>query len=237
MDTSSWQYDEMIQLGRDFADRTVVEAYDAYHRQFRDIDKENEETTKGLGLERGHVVADFGCGTGNFVLRAAEKCSKVFAIDISPAMLDYVKWKAESNGLTNIICRHGGFLTYVHDGEPLDAISTSLALHHLPDFWKQKALQRLNGMLKKGGRLFLADVIFSEDNFEKNISAWINAMKDKMGAEIVENIHGHLRKEHSTFDWIMEGLLARAGFEIDEKTCIDRVLVRYFCTKTGQSEV
>lgn len=29
----------------------------------------------------------------------------------------------------------------------------------MPDFWRQKALRRLNKMLKPGGRLFLADVV------------------------------------------------------------------------------
>jgi hypothetical protein len=41
----------------------------------------------------------------------------------------------------------------------VDAVVTTLALHHLPDFWKGMALKRVHGMLKRGGRLYIHDVI------------------------------------------------------------------------------
>jgi ubiquinone/menaquinone biosynthesis C-methylase UbiE len=227
---SSWQYDEMIHIGEDFANREVVEAYDASHRRFRNVEKENETIIKGLCVQKNHILADFGSGTGAFVLQAARQCAKVYAIDISKAMQDYTRWKAQSQGLTNIECCHGGFLTYVHSGDPLDAIITSMALHHLPDFWKHKALSRLNGMLKDGGRLFLADVVFSDNEYEKNIQAWMTRLTEA-GSDMAGNVSRHVSKEHSTFTWIMEGLLVRSGFEIDRAEYSEGVLAKYFCTK------
>lgn len=179
--TLTCRYNEMIPAGRDFRSREVVEAYDAYHRRIRDIDGENEAMVAAFGLEASHTIADFGCGTGAFALQAARHCAAVHAVDVSRAMLDYVEWKAHSAGVTNVICHHGGFLTYVHKDAPLDAIVSSMALHHLPDFWKQKALLRLNEMLKPGGKLLLADVIFSEKEYEANISRWIRDMAAKTG--------------------------------------------------------
>ena len=41
----------------------------------------------------------------------------------------------------------------------------------------------------------------------------------------------HIREEYSTYGWIMEGLLARAGFRIDAKTEHEGVYARYTCTK------
>jgi len=231
MTAPSLQYDEMVHIGKDFSSREVVEAYDARHRQFRDIEGENKAIIAGIGLEKNHAVADFGSGTGAFVMQAAQKCEKVYAVDISPAMLDYAKWKAQNLGLTNIVYCHGGFLTYAHSGSPLDAISTSMALHHLPDFWKQKALARLQGMLKPNGKLFLADVVFTEKMYENNIQAWIDKLASKMGEEMTEDMSRHIRTEHSTFSWIMEGLLLRAGFKIDHAEYTDGVLAKYFCTK------
>lgn len=38
----------------------------------------------------------------------------------------------------------GGFLTYEHEGEPVDLVHTRNALHHLPDFWKAVALARIH---------------------------------------------------------------------------------------------
>ncbi|MBI4652452.1 class I SAM-dependent methyltransferase, partial [Candidatus Desantisbacteria bacterium] len=194
---------------------------------------ENKVITKGLNLKKNHIVADIGCGTGAFTIEAAQKCAKVYAVDISPAMLDYTKWKAEKLGLSNIVYCHAGFLTYKHEGEPLDAISTSMALHHLPDFWKQTAFDKMSGILKTGGRLLLFDVVFSE-NYVKNIQTWIKKLH-KINPEIAVDITKHIRNEHSTFTWIIEGMLKKAGFKINNTNYIDGVLARYFCTKVKKS--
>ena len=228
---ASWQWDETVAINLDFGDRAVVAAYDERHRRFRDIDGENDAILARLDLKPGQVVADFGCGTGAFARRAARRCAAVVAIDLSAAMLDFVEWKAKEEGLDNLRCRRGGFLTYAHDGPPFDAIHTGLALHHLPDFWKQKALDRLAGMLKPGGRLHLLDVVFQEENSEENIGAWIAQMEAKGGAEVAESIRAHVAKEYSTFAWILEGLLARAGFRIDHAEYSGGVLANYFATK------
>lgn len=236
MSLSPWEYDDMVHIGKDFASREVVKEYDARHRRLRDVDKENEAIIATLGLRGNHVVADIGCGTGAFVLMAARRSAKVFAVDISTAMLDYTRDRAEREGIRNVVYRHGGFLTYRHEGEPLDAVSTSLALHHLPDFWKQRALNRMNAMLKDGGRLYLMDVVFSDEDYERNIPAWIEKVRAEAGPDMAEDLMGHIRDEHSTFTWIMEGLLERAGFRIDDRILSDGAIARYFCTKTSSRD-
>jgi cyclopropane fatty-acyl-phospholipid synthase-like methyltransferase len=65
----------MVHIGKDFASREVVKAYDARHRRLRDVEKENEAVIAALGLRGDHVVADIGCGTGAFVLMAARRCA------------------------------------------------------------------------------------------------------------------------------------------------------------------
>lgn len=227
------QYDEMIPAGRDFRNRDVVEQYDAYHRRFRDIDAENAALVSALGLDGSQTIADFGCGTGAFALHAARHCAWVHAVDVSPAMLDYTQWRAQEAGVTNITCHHAGFLTYVHREAPLDAITTSMVLHHLPDFWKQTALCRLYGMLKPGGRLYIADVVFGETDYEATIAAWIEEMRTQVSEELGRDLDAHLRTEYSTFGWIMEGIIQRAGFRIDDIEYNKGVLAKYFCTREG----
>jgi putative AdoMet-dependent methyltransferase len=227
----SWQYDENIQLGRDFSKREIVEAYDIYHRKFRDIDGENQAIIKELNLQSSDMIADIGCGTGAFVRQAARHCSRVYAVDISPEMLDYTGWKASQEGLTNITCCQGGFLTYEHSGPPLDAVTSSMALHHIPDFWKQKALCRVNHLLKDGGKFYLADVVFDEVDYEANIDRWIERLTQQAGPDIAKDMRRHLQKEHSTFTWILEGLLTRAGFRIDKADHLFGALSKYYCTK------
>jgi putative AdoMet-dependent methyltransferase len=232
----SWQFDESDHSGKDFADPEVVDAYDARHRTFRDIDGENVMIMAGLGIRSQHAVADFGCGTGDFAICAARQCATVYAIDISAAMLRAVAWKAARFSLTNIVTRLGGFLTYEHRGDPLDAITSSFALHHLPDFWKAMALKRLNTILRDDGRLHLMDVAFAEDRCATNIDAWIAKMEQQVGPNLAQDLSHHVSKEHSTFTWILEGLLERAGFRIDRRDYTDGVLASFFCTKVSPAE-
>ncbi|RJQ31585.1 MAG: class I SAM-dependent methyltransferase [Peptococcaceae bacterium] len=114
-----------------------------------------------LGLTSNQTIIEFGTGTGDFALEAAQCCARVFAIDISPAMLNFTRRKAELRGIKNIEFHQAGFLTYDHHGEPLDAVVSQLALHHLPDFWKMIALKRIFAMLKEGGKFYLRDVVYS----------------------------------------------------------------------------
>ncbi len=41
-----------------------------------------------------------------------------------------------------------GFLAYCHQGPPVDAVVTQLALHYLPDFWKPAAIIGMASCLK-----------------------------------------------------------------------------------------
>lgn len=233
----SWQFDEMRQIGRDYGDPAEVEAYDARHGAFRDVEKENEAILESLGVRPDHVLIDLGTGTGAFALQAARRCARVYAVDVSVAMLAYARKKAESRGLANIVFCHGGFLTYRHDAPPADAVVTSMALHHLPDFWKGIALQRMNGMLKTGGRLSLSDVVFEQRNVRENIGRFIAKLEKAAGPDIREDIEAHIRKEYSTYDWIVDGLLERAHFRIEHKVMQEGMIGRYLCRKTADCDV
>jgi len=227
----SWQYDEMKQIGKDYGDPAEVEAYDARHGKFRNIEKENESILAELRVQPDHVVIEFGTGTGAFAIQAARRCAKVYAVDISRAMLAYAGMKAERAGVTNIVYCHGGFLTYSHAAHPVDAIVTNTAFHHIPDFWKGIALQRMNRMLKAGGQLYLSDVIFEQNNVRENIERWIEKLENAAGPGIRKDVESHIRQEFSTYDWIMDGLLDRAGFSIVGKVMREGVVGRYLCRK------
>src|ERR1700732_2209047 len=49
-----------------------------------------------------HTVVDVGCGTGLLSLAFAARVARVWAIDSSPAMIEYLRAKAASAGLENI---------------------------------------------------------------------------------------------------------------------------------------
>jgi putative AdoMet-dependent methyltransferase len=91
-------------------------------------------------------------------------------------------------------------------------------------------------MLKPSGRLFLFDVVFPSNmtGYETRFNSWIQSMADKAGSEFAAEAETHIRDEHSTFDWIMGGLLERAGFKIDQAEYADGFGASYLCTKTEE---
>jgi ubiquinone/menaquinone biosynthesis C-methylase UbiE len=181
-----------------------------------------------------HTVIEFGTGTGAFALRAAKSCAMVYAIDISSTMLAYAERKSKRLGINNLVFCQAGFLTYRHKASPADAIVTSTALHHLPDFWKSIALQRLHGMLKPGGHLYLADVIFSNCQVQENIERWIAKLEKIGGDKLRREVEAHISQEFSTFDWVIDGMLERAGFHIIDKKLEDGVVGNYLCRRNDE---
>ena len=112
-----------------------------------------------------------------------------------------------------------GFLTYDHVGEPADFVYSRNALHHLPDFWKAIALTRIASMLRPGGILRLRDIVFSFDPRETtdHINAWVErGGGDPSAGWTRDELRAHVRDEHSTFGWILEGMLDRAGFSVED---------------------
>lgn len=229
--SSSWQYDEFKQVGVDYEDPAEVESYDTRHARFRDVDAECASILDMLDVTPQSEVIEIGTGTGAFAIRAAQRCASVYAVDVSAPMLEFVRRKAVKAGLENITLCNAGFLTYEHGGAPADALVTSMAFHHLPDFWKGIALHRMNGMLMPGGLLYIQDVVFEQENAENNISRWADHLADLGGARLCDEVATHVREEFSTFDWIMDGLLERAGFRILFKEMVEGVFGKYLCKK------
>jgi len=232
----AWQYDETRPCGANFNSAVVARAYDTYHGRFRDFDRESEEIAGFLDLGAGDTVIDMGCGTGAFAVHAAGRCGKVYAVDPSRAMLRRARKKAKQAGPANIEFHQGGFLTYRHDAEPVDAAVSSLALHHLPDLWKRVGLIRMAEMLKASGRLYLRDVVFAFDvgEYESAIEKHIESMVDWIGPEMRHALEVHISKEYSTCGWIIEGLLDRAGFQIETADYRDNFMAAYLCTKVDK---
>ena len=230
---SGWRIDEMKSCGAKFNSKFCAGKYDKQHGKFRDYEKESEEIMSLLALGPHNTVMDMGCGTGAFVIHAAPYFKKVYAVDISQAMLKCARKKARKAGLQNVEFCQGGFLTYRHCSEPVDAIVSTNALHHLPDFWKLVALRKLGYMLRTGGKLYLFDVVYSFDvvDYESCFKGFIESMVNLAGPEMKNPLDSHLSREYSTFGWIIEDMLEKAGFEIDKIDYKNGFFGAYLCTK------
>lgn len=225
----TWYHDELASAGRENLDAGHVSRYD----DKEDADAFGEiKLLKKYGLTKQSVVVDMGAGTGQFTVAAAETSGHVIAVDVSPLMLERLKEKVSRLRLTNVDLEQAGFLTYEHNGRQADFIYSRLALHHLPDFWKTVALERMHRMIRKGGILRLWDVIYNFDPSEaqERIELWCEtAGDDTTGGEWNRSDYEeHIRDEHSTFRWLLEPMMERCGFEIiDVDYSLDGIFGKY----------
>jgi ubiquinone/menaquinone biosynthesis C-methylase UbiE len=230
----SWKYDEAVQTGTDYESIEEVEKYDERMSRLRDVKEEIDEIFKEIKLSPGQNLVEIGCGTGEFAIAASEICSTVTAVDVSEVMLKFAARKADERGCKNINFVKAGFLDYDHQGEA-DAVVSQIALHHLPDFWKLIALKRIYDMLKMGGRFFLRDLVFSVplEKYEQKINGLLKFTGENAGEENAENFARHINQEFSTYDWIMEEMLYRAGFYIESADYGESFIATYVCVKTA----
>ena len=212
--TPSWYPDERVHAGRENLDAAHVARYDAK----MDAGAAGEVALlQELGLSADSLVVELGAGTGQFTVEVAPVCARVVAVDVSPVMLDRLRGKALARGLANVDVIHAGFLSYEHGRPPADFVYSRFALHHLPDFWKAIALERLRGMVRPGGVVRLWDVVycFSASEAPERIEAWCATGGGEVEGEWSRaELEEHVRDEHSTFNWLLEPMIEHAGFEI-----------------------
>jgi len=84
-------------------DRLAPEFDSALGGDVKRVDKTIEILTKMSAINDNTVAIDIGCGTGTFVLELAKRCRKVYALDISPKMLNKLEQKAKHHGISNIV--------------------------------------------------------------------------------------------------------------------------------------
>lgn len=227
-----WYIDEFAHAGEEHLDPEYVATYD---RKSQTDPSEDLALLQAMGMNEQSVLVDLGAGTGVFALASAPFCGRVVAVDVSPPMLDYIRQQAEELGLTNVEVVQAGLLTYEHQGDPADFVYTRNVLHHLPDFWKGIALQRMADMLRPGGVLRLHDLVYSFDPAEvdQHFEPWLaKAAARPEDGWTREEYETHVRTEYSTYSWLLDALLQHTGFEI--KTADHRpagVYSAYTCVK------
>jgi ubiquinone/menaquinone biosynthesis C-methylase UbiE len=224
--------DELAHAGPEHLDPAFVTGYD--RKQGYPDPAADLAAFEAHGLDATSVVVDLGAGAGQFALAAARRFGHVTAVDISPAILAALRERSAEAGLANLDCVQAGFLSYSRGGPPVDGVYTRHALHQLPDFWKALALDRIARMLRPGGVLRLRDLIydFGPAEAEAVFTGWLDhAAADPAAGYTGEDYAEHIRTEFSTFRWLLEPMLAAAGFEIVTADFAGRLYGAYTCVK------
>ncbi len=140
-------------------DRHVVAVEDIARapgfQQLRDLILERADPSPG------DRVLDLGCGTGLLTIALANQVECVWALDISPAMSEYLRLKVESAGIGNVKTGVASAVSLPLVDDGTDLVVSNYCFHHLRDKDKLRALAEVVRVLVPGGRLVLGDMMFS----------------------------------------------------------------------------
>jgi cyclopropane fatty-acyl-phospholipid synthase-like methyltransferase len=113
---------------------------------------------EAMGLDEGMTVADLGTGTGYFIphlARAVGTGGRVLAVDIEPAMLDYVMERTQKLELTSVDTVHAAPSDTRLGASSVDRILTVNTWHHIPNRGRYAA--HLADRLRDGGSVWVLD--------------------------------------------------------------------------------
>lgn len=126
--------------------------YDKTEERFEYIHQKSRENAK-KHLESSNVVLDYGCGTGTTACEIANNVKEIYAIDISPKMIEISKGKATEKNIENVTFAEGDIFDEKLKKKSFDRILAFNMLHTIPN--PEKAVQRINELLKPDG-LFIS---------------------------------------------------------------------------------
>ena len=118
------------------------------------------ETLNKLELKDDMVVADFGCGSGGWVIPLAKKLEQgiIYAIDLQEEMLSALESKLKAENIRNV----RKILSNIEDKEDLklspvscDLILMTNLLFQVED--KKQVFKQANRALKQNGKILVVD--------------------------------------------------------------------------------
>ena len=147
-------------------------------------------------------VLEFGCGTGSTAIVHAPYVRHIRAVDISSAMIEIAKRKADAEGITNIAFEVSSFEELIVPDDSLDAVLALSVLHLLED--TEAVIAKVHRMLKPGG-LFVSSTMCLGDSAWKYLK-WITPISSRLG--LMPMVEVFTLQE-------LKDSVAGAGFRID----------------------
>ena len=139
-------------------DTDVVQWNRSFENERREVYAKRMEIVAASGAKPGMTVADIGAGTGLFTMLfsdAVKPGGSVYAVDISPAFVEYIQETAKKRRVRNVTA-------ILSDGTDTQLPEASLDLAYLSDVYHHferpaETLASIRRALKPGGRMVVVD--------------------------------------------------------------------------------
>jgi ubiquinone/menaquinone biosynthesis C-methylase UbiE len=127
---------------------------------FRGKGRELRQRTIMLAdLQPGETVLDVGCGTGTLAIKAQRRvgtAGRVVGIDPSSEQIACARAKA-ARRTVSVEFQVGVIEQLAFPDQTFDVVLSTLMMHHLPANLKRQGIVEITRVLKRGGRLVIAD--------------------------------------------------------------------------------
>ncbi|MGG1660221.1 MerR family transcriptional regulator [Brevibacillus sp. NRS-1366] len=175
-----WNFNQLA----DGYDEWVTRESEGFHSH-ECYDEVLDEVVAAIAPRPGESGLDAGTGTGNLASRFVKKGVKISGFDQSPQMLRQCRHKSPE-----IETKLGTFFAFPFLENDFDFVATSYALHHLTEDQKRLALAECRRVLKPGGRLVIADLMFfDQEHRQWHVNALQQAGKEQAIAEIQDRCY------------------------------------------------
>lgn len=142
--------------------------------------------------QKGEVVLDLGSGGGIDVFISSKyvgQTGKVYGLDMTDEMLELANQNKEKMGATNVEFIKGYIEEIPLMDETIDVITSNCVINLCED--KENALKEAYRVLKKGGRLAIADIVQLKnvsDDIRNNVQMWVGCISGALDIKVYEEI-------------------------------------------------
>ena len=129
-----------------------------FNRRAASSKSKPDQVLKVLGLKIGQKIADIGAGGGYFALRFGDKVGKnglIYAVDINPESLKFIRDESKKNGIDNIETVFGDNVFNLLPKKGLDLVFIRNVYHHIPT--RIEYFKKIAEVIKKDGRVAILD--------------------------------------------------------------------------------